>query len=106
MTNDTLLGPEGGDGALPMREELDIGDGLLEGFGVGDGGMMDIGEMPQVSDLSLDQPPENEKDKEKEPTPMDEDQPIEQATSKSMAHIQNFTVKGTVNCSLEFVVKN
>ncbi len=83
VTNDTLLGPVG-DGALPMREELGVGDGLLEGFGAGDGGMMDIGEMPQVSDITLDQPPENQA--EREPTHMDVDEANEQATSEFSKH--------------------
>lgn len=69
-----------------MREGMDVGDSLLEGFGAGDGGMMDIGEMPQVSDLTLDQAPGNQEENNREPTPMDVDQANEQPTSESNTH--------------------
>ena len=90
MTNGTLLGDKGEAGAITMADRLPGGlggSGLVdEGFGPGDGGMMDIGEMPNVSDLTLEQPgnqtTEEGRREDRDVTPMDIDQPTEQPTSK------------------------
>lgn len=79
MTNGTLLGDEPKAPPITMEDRLgdSIGGTILEdGFGMGDGGMMDIAEMPSMSDITLG----NQGDKE--PTPMDVDQPNEHPTSE------------------------
>lgn len=88
MADGTLLGDDGkAADAITMEDRPPGlgGSGLMdEGFGFGDGGMMDFGEMPNVSDLTLDHPvnqtTEEEKREEKEATPMDVEQPAEQPT--------------------------
>ena len=57
----TLLGEDGRAGAITLQDRLPGlnnefgGGGLMEdGFGMGDGGMMDLGDFPNVSDLTLD----------------------------------------------------
>ena len=87
MTNGTLLGDDGNGGPLTVKDQLplgvgDMGGGLMEGFGAGDGGMMDIGEMPNVSDLTLDHlgNQTNNEMGDKEPTPMEIDQINEQTS--------------------------
>ena len=57
----TLLGEEGRADAINLQERLpglgnDFGGGGLmeDGFGLGDGGMMDLGDFPSVADLTLE----------------------------------------------------
>lgn len=56
-----ILGEAAEAGGVDLKERLpDLGDafgggGLMDdGFGLGDGGMMNLGDLPNVSDLNLD----------------------------------------------------
>ena len=87
LADGTLLGDKDKAGPVTMGDRIPElgGSGLVdEGFGPGDGGMMDLGEMPNVSDLTLAQPGNQttEEREDRDVTPMDVDQPTEQPTSK------------------------